>query len=59
MNTHRIYKIREDGHVMGPPVELENVTETEAIAAAGQLVDEVAVELWKGASLVLRLRAKE
>jgi hypothetical protein len=54
MNTFRIYRLDETGHIIGPPDAFEDITEEQAIELARQRIDGLTVELWKGATLVKR-----
>jgi hypothetical protein len=55
MHEYRIYTLDAKGHIAGPATTLECVDDQAAVARAQQLVNGRAVEVWKGARMVVRL----
>lgn len=52
MPEYRIYSIKADGHVAGPPRSVECERDGEAIEKAKQLIDGNSLEIWDGARRV-------
>jgi hypothetical protein len=59
MFAYRIYKISSDDHIAGPPVEVECVSDQEAIAQAKQVLNGLDIEVWQGARVVTRLQSRD
>jgi hypothetical protein len=56
---YRIYKISPDNHIAGPPDEVECASDQEAVAQAKQKLNGLAVEVWQGARIVIRLKPND
>jgi hypothetical protein len=55
MHDYRIFTLDEKGRIAGPAMTLECVDDQAAVARAQQHVNGRAVEVWKGARMVVRL----
>jgi hypothetical protein len=53
---YRIYSVDADGHVHGPPDEIECVDDDAAIRRAKTVLDSHDIEVWEGARRVIVLR---
>jgi hypothetical protein len=52
MGTYRIYTKGSDGHLKGPPREVDCIHDQEALERAGALKDDADLEVWQGSRLV-------
>jgi hypothetical protein len=55
MPDYRFYKIGDDGHVAGPPENIELPNDGAAMQEAKKLINGQDVEVWQGARLVAYL----
>ena len=55
MPEYRIYTVKKDGHLAGPPTVVDCLDDETAVNEAKQLLDELIVEVWQGARVVKRL----
>jgi hypothetical protein len=58
MLVYRIYALKPDGHIAGPPTDIECVSDEEAIKAAKALKDGLDLEVWQAARRVAQLPSK-
>jgi hypothetical protein len=56
MPDYRLYTLKNDGHIAGPPKILQCADDQEAIAEAKKLLDGLDIEIWQGARVVIRLK---
>jgi hypothetical protein len=52
MPEYRFYKIRKDGHIDGPPVDLDLPDDGSAIQEARKLQNGRDIEVWQGPRVV-------
>lgn len=52
MGEYRIYQLRHDARIEGPPTVLDALDDGEALREAQVLVRTAQVEVWEGARLV-------
>jgi hypothetical protein len=52
MPNYRLYKIKPDGHIDGPPVETAAPDDLTAVSKAKSLVNGHDIEIWQGPRLV-------
>jgi len=55
MPEYRIYTVKKDGHLAGPPKVVACLDDEAAVNEAKQLLDELNIEVWQGARVVKRL----
>jgi len=55
MPEYRIYRMTNDGHILGPAELIECADDGEAFEKAQQYVDGHDIELWNGQRLLCRL----
>lgn len=57
--AYRIYAIKKDGHISGPPEVIECADDREAVEKARQHLDGYDIEVWRGSEPVAYLRSAE
>jgi hypothetical protein len=55
MKTFRIYEVDPGGHIVGPSLAIECDADEQAIEEAKQRLGLLALEIWRGNELVMRL----
>ena len=55
MPEYRIYTVKKDGHLRGPPKVVECPNDLAVIKEAKQFLDGLLIEVWQGARVVIRL----
>jgi hypothetical protein len=55
MTTYRVFRMTEEGHIVGPSIVLACDSEQDAVDRATELAGETAVELWDGSHMVCRI----
>lgn len=55
MPEYRIYTVKKDGHLQGPPKVVECPNDLAAVNEAKQLLDGLIIEVWEGPRIVMRL----
>jgi hypothetical protein len=58
MPHYRLYTIGADGHIEGPPAEIDCPDDPAAVQEANKVLDGQAIEVWQKARLVIRLEPK-
>jgi len=58
MPEYRIYTVKKDGHLIGPPKVVECPNDEAAVTEAKQLLDGLVIEVWQGPRVVMRLEPK-
>jgi len=57
MAYYRIYKINDQRHIVGPPVEYDGVDDAAAVAEATKLAGGHGVEVWESERHILMIPA--
>lgn len=55
MPEYRIYTVKADGHLLGPPAVVECADDQDAVKEAKQLLNGQLIEIWQGTRVVMRL----
>jgi hypothetical protein len=56
MLDYRLYSLKNGNRIADPPKILRCASDEEAISLASTLLDELDVEMWQGARVVIRLQ---
>ena len=55
MPDYRIYTVKEDGHLAGPPRIVECTNDEIVVQEARHLLEDQLLEIWQGPRVVMRL----
>ena len=56
MPTYRVYELKSDGHIKGPPTDFDAADDKSAIAFARQLFEGSDIDLWRDDSRIVAPR---
>jgi len=59
MALYRIYKIDDEGHIVGPPFEFDGVDDDAAVAEARKYVDGHRMEVWESSRHIATIAVPE
>jgi hypothetical protein len=55
MPQYRIYTVKPDGHLSGPPQVVECPSDQDAVKEAKRFLDGHLIEIWEGTRVVFRI----